>query len=480
MAVPQKRFQVALSFPGEKRTIVKPVADHLAAIYGKERVLYDKYHEAEFAQPDLDVLLQELYHDQSELIVVFLCAVYNQKDWCGLEWRAIRDLIKQRHLHCVMLLRFDNSDIPGLYSIDGYVEIGDRSPEEIGELIIQRLRINTERNDSIGASSATSEAGIPPLAVTRGDSKEETERAMHHGITSPSTSDDYEDGTNIPRGTPFYFQSSRTTDWYLPSKSKASTGWKERWARLRERFEQIIDQCRPMSCVLIEKRIPAYPRNNIQSWLDVVPGGEFVQCGGGLRCEPSFLYTRERMPLFGKFPIRDAYGTPIRNSAGEAFGFRFGLSRQIFFYSEQNDLRESRTFPEPHLFELASDGTGLIYQLPSNVATSLWRNWRVGFSRGDHSDEYLWLDVLFELSWQRKPGDVLYTTRHAWLENRSIQLEGQGLFPRLPDMSVSPASVSSIPADNGYPVTWKATISDVARASVIAIDELLERAGDTS
>ena len=47
------RFDVALSFPGERREFVAAVADRLAAELGKERILYDKYHEAEFARPDL-------------------------------------------------------------------------------------------------------------------------------------------------------------------------------------------------------------------------------------------------------------------------------------------------------------------------------------------------------------------------------------------------------------------------------------------
>lgn len=45
-----RRFSVALSFPGEHRSIVKEVAEHLAATLTQERVLYDKFHEAEFAR----------------------------------------------------------------------------------------------------------------------------------------------------------------------------------------------------------------------------------------------------------------------------------------------------------------------------------------------------------------------------------------------------------------------------------------------
>jgi hypothetical protein len=137
----QRRFSVALSFPGERRGFVEQVASVLANHFGRERVLYDKYHEAEFAQPNLDTHLQHLYHDESDLIVVFLCAEYNEKEWCGLEWRAIRDLIKKRQSSRIMLLRFDNAEVPGLFSTDGYAPIGQRSPQEIVELIQKRVQL---------------------------------------------------------------------------------------------------------------------------------------------------------------------------------------------------------------------------------------------------------------------------------------------------------------------------------------------------
>jgi hypothetical protein len=134
-----KRFRIALSFPGEHRSFVEQIASHLADQVGWQRVLYDKYHEAELARADLDTYLQRLYHDQSELIVVFLCADYERKEWCGLEWRAIRDLIKGPRKSDVMFLRFDDTTMPGLFSIDGYVAIENRSPQEVGDLILQRL-----------------------------------------------------------------------------------------------------------------------------------------------------------------------------------------------------------------------------------------------------------------------------------------------------------------------------------------------------
>ena len=151
-----KRFQVALSFSGDRRDFVKQVAHNLAAKLGRDRVLYDGYYEAEFARPNLDTHLQRLYHDESELIAVFLCAGYETKEWCGLEWRAIRDLIKQRQAESVMPLRFDMTEIPGLFSIDGYVWIGERPAEEIANVILQRLGNQSSSGTVTGATAEPS------------------------------------------------------------------------------------------------------------------------------------------------------------------------------------------------------------------------------------------------------------------------------------------------------------------------------------
>ena len=137
-----KRFQVALSFPGEYRDYVSQVAETLAEALGsKKKVFYDQWNQAELAQIDMDVLLQSFYHDHAELIVPFLCADYERKEWCGLEWRAIKDLIKRRQRQTIMPMRFDNTPIPGLYGSDGYVDLKSRTPQDAAELILERLQL---------------------------------------------------------------------------------------------------------------------------------------------------------------------------------------------------------------------------------------------------------------------------------------------------------------------------------------------------
>lgn len=133
------RFKVALSFPGELRTLVEPIANILGQELGRERVFYDRFHEAELARLNLDTYLQHIYHDKSDKIVVFLCSEYEKKEWCGMEWRAIRDLIKKRRDEDVMFFRTDTSNVSGIFSIDGSIDAMGRSSNQLASLIMSRL-----------------------------------------------------------------------------------------------------------------------------------------------------------------------------------------------------------------------------------------------------------------------------------------------------------------------------------------------------
>lgn len=118
----------------------RQVANALAERLGREQVFYDEWYTAELARLNLDTYLQAVYHDGAELIVPFLCADYERKKWCGLEWRAIRDLFEKRTDADIMPLRFDNTAIPGLFRIDGYIDLRQYTPEQTAGFILQRVK----------------------------------------------------------------------------------------------------------------------------------------------------------------------------------------------------------------------------------------------------------------------------------------------------------------------------------------------------
>jgi hypothetical protein len=134
-------FEVAVSFPGQVRTYIETVAKQLVSVLGNNTVFYDKFYKAQLATPNLDTALQDIYRNRSRLIVVFLSKDYANRKWCGLEFRAIREIINAKQDEQVMFVRFDNAIVEGVFDHDGYIDANEHSEIEVVSLIHERVRL---------------------------------------------------------------------------------------------------------------------------------------------------------------------------------------------------------------------------------------------------------------------------------------------------------------------------------------------------
>lgn len=146
----ERRFRVAFSYASENRDLVGRAAILIAELFGETAVLYDKFHEGEFARHDLARHLPRLYEEQSDLIVVVICRDYQTKKWTGLEWDAIREVIQRRQERDkteVMLCRFNGVTAEGLDPEPGpgFVELDEKTPGQFAKLILQRLAANERK-----------------------------------------------------------------------------------------------------------------------------------------------------------------------------------------------------------------------------------------------------------------------------------------------------------------------------------------------
>jgi TIR domain len=139
--ITKHEFEVALSFPGEVRDYVEPVVAALERNIGPNSYFYDNNYVSQLARPSLDTLLQDIYANRTKLVVVFLCAKYQEKEWCGIEFRAIREIIKKRENDRVMLIRMDDGQVEGVFETDGYVDARKFTPEEIASFIQERVEL---------------------------------------------------------------------------------------------------------------------------------------------------------------------------------------------------------------------------------------------------------------------------------------------------------------------------------------------------
>jgi hypothetical protein len=134
-------FEVALSFPGEVRSLVEQIALGLERRIGPNSYFYDNNYVSQLARPSLDTLLQDIYRNRSKLVVVFLGGDYHKKDWCGIEFRAIKEIIMERDHKRIMFIRTDDGSVDGVFKTDGYVDARRFSPADLAGFINERSEL---------------------------------------------------------------------------------------------------------------------------------------------------------------------------------------------------------------------------------------------------------------------------------------------------------------------------------------------------
>jgi hypothetical protein len=139
--ITKHKFDVAFSFPGEDREYVKDIAQELEKYIGPNSYFYDNNYKAQLARPSLDLLLQDIYRNRAKLIIVFLSSKYQEKDWCGIEFKAVREIIMGRQNDKVMYIRMDNGDVDGVFRTDGYIDAKQHTIPEIAKYIVERVEL---------------------------------------------------------------------------------------------------------------------------------------------------------------------------------------------------------------------------------------------------------------------------------------------------------------------------------------------------
>lgn len=142
----QRRFKVALTFPGTHRPYLQGVYEGLLNTFDVDDVFYDFKFQAELSGPNLDTKLRRVYREQSDLLVVFVSKSYSESNWCGLEWRVVREFIMQRtkddRIMFVALEELLPDELPdGMSVIDGYLSAERHSTEEVCEMIARKHQL---------------------------------------------------------------------------------------------------------------------------------------------------------------------------------------------------------------------------------------------------------------------------------------------------------------------------------------------------
>jgi hypothetical protein len=126
-------FHVALSFAGEDREYVEKTAERLKLM--GIRVFYDKYEQVTLWGKNLYDHLSNVYGKMSMYTVIFISKSYSRKLWTNHERQSAQARAFSEKREYILPARFDGTDLPGIPSTVGYIDLSNVSPEELAELI---------------------------------------------------------------------------------------------------------------------------------------------------------------------------------------------------------------------------------------------------------------------------------------------------------------------------------------------------------
>src|SRR6266542_903485 len=133
----QRQYDVALSFAGEERAYVEEVAEQLKE-FGVT-VFYDSFEQVDLWGKDLADHLGQIYGKRSRFVVIFASRHYADKAWPNHERQfAIAGRLAGEK-NRILPVRFDATEIPGIASTIGYLDVRVLTPGKLAELIRQKI-----------------------------------------------------------------------------------------------------------------------------------------------------------------------------------------------------------------------------------------------------------------------------------------------------------------------------------------------------
>lgn len=144
-----------------------PIAQEVEAILGRSTVFYDAWYEHWIAGLDADLLLQKLYGEDAELVVMCLSGQYGDKPWTRTEHRAGRAWLMQARTaedrHRIFPVRVGDGEVEGVLFNEVVPDFRDKTPIEAAELIVARLNLVRGYASAAGQAAARWPADIPVL-----------------------------------------------------------------------------------------------------------------------------------------------------------------------------------------------------------------------------------------------------------------------------------------------------------------------------
>lgn len=140
-------YDVCLSFAGEQREYVRQAAEVLQKRGVK--VFFDESEEADLWGKDLYEHLATIYGQKARYCILFASKEYAGKVWTSHERANAQARALQNKGEYLLPARFDDTEIPGLRTTIAYVDLSKKTPAELAELFIEKLRAQATPSESL-------------------------------------------------------------------------------------------------------------------------------------------------------------------------------------------------------------------------------------------------------------------------------------------------------------------------------------------
>lgn len=135
------KYDVALSFASEDKEFVLKIARGL--IMNNLRAFYYDYEEINNWGKNLHSFLDSVYQEDARHCIIFISKNYSEKPYTRLELKFAQSRAL-REKDYILIVKIDNTKIPGIADTDIFIDAAKFSPEEICQGIIKKLRVNTK------------------------------------------------------------------------------------------------------------------------------------------------------------------------------------------------------------------------------------------------------------------------------------------------------------------------------------------------
>ena len=137
-------YDVCLSFAGEDRLYVREVARMLRD--RGVRVFFDEYAQVDMWGKDLYTHLDDIYQNAARYCVLFISKNYAKKVWTNHERESAQARAIKQHSEYILPAKFDKTNIPGIRSTVGYINLQSVRPLHLAGMIIKKVGDRPKEN----------------------------------------------------------------------------------------------------------------------------------------------------------------------------------------------------------------------------------------------------------------------------------------------------------------------------------------------